>query len=160
MVRRTGRSGGLGRRVEGLALDGHPVGVLDGAQPGGYPGFAGGDGLAVASAVGAFGQALAELLDFADVGFAFVGVGGDGEDGGVGGGGVEDEGYGLGVGVSVGQGDDLGALDVWPGLLGRGGPCLARSWRPASMASARSIWSQAAAKFSPTGPSSVPRATQ
>jgi hypothetical protein len=60
-----------------VAFDGNVVG----AQPGGYPGFAGGDALAIASAVGAFGQALAELLDFADVGFAFVGAGGDGETG-------------------------------------------------------------------------------
>jgi len=65
--------------------------VLDGAQPAGDPGFAGGDGLAVAPAVGAFGQALAELLDLADVGFSVVGVRGDGEDRGVGGGGVQDE---------------------------------------------------------------------
>ena len=32
---------------------GSPVGVLNGAQPGGYAGFAGGDGLAVAPTVGA-----------------------------------------------------------------------------------------------------------
>ena len=86
MVRRTAYSGGLGRPEYGVAFDGHAVGVFDGAQPGGYPGFAGGDGLAVAAAVGAFGQALAELLDFAEVGFAFVGVGGDGEEGDAGGG--------------------------------------------------------------------------
>jgi hypothetical protein len=55
------------------------VGVLDGAQPGGDPGLAGGDGLAVASAVGPFGQVSAVLFDFADVGFAFVGVRGQGE---------------------------------------------------------------------------------
>jgi hypothetical protein len=41
--------------------------------------FAVGDGLAVASAVGAFGEGFAVALDFADVGFSFVGVGGDGE---------------------------------------------------------------------------------
>lgn len=35
--------------------------------------------------MGAFGQALAALLELAEVGFALVGVGGDGEDGGVGG---------------------------------------------------------------------------
>jgi hypothetical protein len=57
--------------------------VLDGAQADGDAGLAGGDGLAVAPAVGALGQALAELLDLADVGFALVGMGGDGEDGGV-----------------------------------------------------------------------------
>jgi hypothetical protein len=44
--------------------------------------------LAVAAAVGVFGQVLAVAFDFADVGFAFVGVGGDGEQGDVGGGGV------------------------------------------------------------------------
>ena len=70
MLRRTARSGGLGRPERGVAFDGHAVGVFDGAEAGGYPGFAGGDGLAVAPAVGAFGQALAELLDLADVGFA------------------------------------------------------------------------------------------
>jgi hypothetical protein len=48
--------------------------VFDGAQAGGYPGFAGGDGLAVALAVGAFGQVAAEAFDFADVGFSLVGV--------------------------------------------------------------------------------------
>ena len=67
-------------RERGVAFDGHAVGVFDGAQAGGYPGLAGGDGLAVAAAVGAFGEGLAVALDFADVGFAFVGVGGDGED--------------------------------------------------------------------------------
>ena len=43
----------------GVALDCYAVGVFDGSQAGGYPGLAGGDGLAVAAAVGAFGQALA-----------------------------------------------------------------------------------------------------
>ena len=52
----------LGRPEHGVALDGYPVGVLDGAEAGGYPGFAGGDGLAVAAAVGAFGQALAVVV--------------------------------------------------------------------------------------------------
>ena len=102
---------GDGSRVDGVggvAFDGHAVGVLDGAEPGGYPGLAGGDGLAVAAAVGAFGQGLAEAFDFADVGFAFVGVRGDGEDGDAGGGGVEDEADGLAVGVAAGQGDDRG----------------------------------------------------
>ena len=36
-------------------------------------------------------------------------------------------------------------------------PRRTRSWNWARMTSARSIWSQAAAKFSPIGPSSVPR---
>ena len=71
----------LGRRIGGVALDGRAVGVLNGAEPGGDPGLAGGDGLAVAPAVQLLGEALAELLDFADVGLALVGVGGDGQDG-------------------------------------------------------------------------------
>ena len=100
MVRRATYSAELGRREYRVAFDGHAVGVLDGAQAGGYPGFAGGDGLAVAAAVGAFGQALAELFYFADVGFAFVGVGGDGDAGG---GGLEDEGDGLAFGVPACQ---------------------------------------------------------
>ena len=73
-----------------FAFDGRAVGVLDGVETGGNPGFAGSDGLAVLAAIGAFGQGLAIALDFADVGFAFVRVGGDGEDRGAGGGGVED----------------------------------------------------------------------
>ena len=77
---------GSGALNSGVAFDRHPVGLFDGAQAGGYPGLAGGDGLAVAAAVGAFGQALAEAFYFAEVGFAFVGVGGDGEDGDAGGG--------------------------------------------------------------------------
>jgi hypothetical protein len=50
------------------------VGVLDGAQLGGDPGFAGGDGPAVSPAVGPFGPVSAGPLDLADVGFAFAGV--------------------------------------------------------------------------------------
>src|ERR1022692_2933968 len=107
-------SGGVG----GVAFEGGAVGVLDGAQAGGDAGFAGGDGLAVAAAVGAFGQAVADVLDFADVGFAFVGVRGDGEQGGVGGGGVQDEADGLALGVAAGQRDDPGAVGFWPGWLG------------------------------------------
>jgi hypothetical protein len=85
--------------------------VFDGAQPDDNAGLAGSDGLAVAAAVGVFGQGLAVGLDFADVGFAFVGVGGDGEDDGVGRGGVEDEGDGLGFGVVAGQSYRCGAVD-------------------------------------------------
>ena len=96
MLRRAACSGGLRRPERGVAFDGHAVGVLDGAEAGGYPGLAGGDGLAVASAVGAFGQVLAVAFYFADVGFAFVGVGGEGEDGGAGGGGVQDQADGAG----------------------------------------------------------------
>ena len=118
MVRRVERSGGLRRPVRDVALDGCAVGVLDGSQPIRDPGLAGGDGLAVASAVGAFGEVLAGAFDFAEVGFAFVGVGGDGEQGDVGGGGVQDEADRLAVGVAVGQGDDLGAVGLGPGLLG------------------------------------------
>ena len=91
MPRRTTCSIGLGWPGHGTALDGDAVGLFDGAQAGGYPGFAGGDGLAVAAAVGAFGQGLAVAFDFADVGFAFAGVGGHGEQGDAGGGFVQDE---------------------------------------------------------------------
>ena len=126
MLRRAACSGGLGWLNIGVAFDGHAVGLLDGAQAGGYPGFAGGDGLAVAAAVGAFGQALAEAFYFADVGFAFVGVRGDGEDGDAGGGGVEDEGDGLAFGVAARQGDGPRPVGLRPGLLGercgRAGP--------------------------------------
>src|ERR1035441_3697141 len=104
----------------GIALDGDPVGAFDGSEPGGYSGFAGGDGLAVALAVRAFGEGFAVALNFANVGFAFVGVGGDGEQGSVGGGGVQDEADGLAVGVPLGQGDDAGAVGFWPGLFGDG----------------------------------------
>src|ERR1019366_6966831 len=75
----TTRSGGLGCPVRDIAFNCYAVGAFDGAQPGGYSRFAGGDGLAVVSAVGAFGEGFADALDFADVGFSFVGVGGDGE---------------------------------------------------------------------------------
>ena len=54
--------------------------MFDGPEVGGYPVFAGGDGLTVAAVVGVFGEGLGVALDFADVGFAFVGVGCDGED--------------------------------------------------------------------------------
>ncbi len=114
MLRETACSGGLGRRDYGVALYDQAVGALDGAEAGGYPGLAGGDGLAVAAAVGAFGQALAELLDFADVGFSFVGVRGDGEDGDVRSGGVEDEGDGLAFEVAASQGNRPGPLDLRP----------------------------------------------
>jgi len=63
-----------GRHDYGIAVDRRPVGLFHGSQPGGDPGFAGGDGLAVAPAVGAFGQVLTVLLDFADVGFTIAGV--------------------------------------------------------------------------------------
>jgi WD domain, G-beta repeat len=136
------------------------VGVFDGAQPGGDPGFAGGDGLAVASAVGAYGQAGAEPLDLADVGFALVGVRGQGEHGDAGRGGVQDQGDHLSLRVVAGQGGDRGPLVS--GQACSGALLLCRAWacRPASMVSARSIWSQAAPKSSPTGPRSVPRAVQ
>ena len=39
-------------------------------------------------------------------------------------------------------------------------PCRERSWKPLRRVSAWSIWSQAAAKFSPIGPTSGPRAMQ
>jgi len=64
--------------------------------------------MAVLSAVGTFGEGLAVAFDFADVGFAFVGVGGDGEHDGVGRGGIENKGDDLAVGVAAGQGDGSG----------------------------------------------------
>ena len=69
-------------------------------------------------AVGAFGQAAAGPLDFADVGLPFVGVRGDGEHGDVGRGVVEDEADRAGLGVLAGQRQDPGTLGVGPGLLG------------------------------------------
>ena len=53
MPGRTECSGGFGWGDRGVVSGHSLVGVLDGAQPGGHPGFAGGDGLAVAPAVGA-----------------------------------------------------------------------------------------------------------
>src|SRR6266566_3209637 len=108
MFMRAACSVGLRRRERCIALDGHAVGVLDGAQVDGY-------------------------LDFADVGFAFVGVGGDGEHDGVGRGGVEDEGHGLGFGVAAGQGNGSGLVDLRQRRLGGVRPFLARSWRPLSI---------------------------
>ena len=96
----------------GVAFDGGAVGAFDGAEAGGDACFAGGDGLAVAAAVGAFGEGLAVAFDFADVGFAFVGVGGNGEQGDAGGGFVQDEADGAAVGVGLGQGDDRGAAGL------------------------------------------------
>jgi hypothetical protein len=96
------RFSGLGRPECYIALDRYAVGAFDGSQPDGYPCFAGGDGQAVAAAVGVFREGFAVALDFADVGFAFVGVGGDGEQDGVSRGGVQDEGDGLAVGVALG----------------------------------------------------------
>ena len=160
MLERAACSAEFGRRERGVAFDCYAVGPLDGAQAGGYSGFAGGDGLAVAAAVGAFGQAVAKLLDFADVGFALVGVRGDGEDRGIGGRGIQDEADGLAFGVPVGQGDDLGPSVSGQACSGRVRPCLARLWSSASIRSARSSWSQAAPKFSPIGPRWTPRPMQ
>ena len=119
-LRGTRRWSGLRRLKRDVAFGCQLVGAFDGAQAGGDPGFAGGDGVAVLSAVGAFGEGLAVAFDFADVGFSFVGVGGDGVHGGVGGGGVEDEADGAGLGVAAGEGEDLGAVGFRPGLLGGG----------------------------------------
>ena len=66
------------------------------------PGLAGGDGLAVAPSVGTFGQVGAELFDFADVGFAFVGVGGTANMAMLANGDIQDERYRAGVGVAAG----------------------------------------------------------
>ena len=102
MLRRAACSSRFRRAKQRVAVDRCPIGVFHGAQVGGYPGLAGGDGLAVLSTVGALGQALAESFYFADVGFAFVGLGGDGEEGDAGGIGVEDEGDRLAFWVAAG----------------------------------------------------------
>jgi hypothetical protein len=160
VVRDAQCSGGFDRAGRGVVLGGGAVGLLDGAQPGGDAGLAGGDGLAVALAVGAVGQVLAESLDLADVGFPLAGVRGDGVDRDLGGGGVEDEADRLAAGVAAGQGDDPGpSVSGQAGWRGPG-PCRIRSWSSASIRSARSIWWQAAPKPGQTGPGSVPRAVQ
>src|SRR5208282_2419808 len=107
---RTECPGGLGRRVRGVALGRGAVGLLDGAQAGGDAGFAGGDGLPVAAAVGAFGQVVGVSLDFAEVGFAFVGVPGDREQGDVRGGGRADETDSMGLGDESGHVNDRGGV--------------------------------------------------
>ena len=99
-------------------LDRGLVGVFDGAQAGGDAGFTIGDGLAVAAAVGSFGQVLGVELDFAEVGFAFLGMSGDRVHGDVRGGGVQHEGDGLAFRVMVGQGGDPRSADLLLGLLG------------------------------------------
>ena len=119
-------AGGLERRIAFVC---RPVGTFDGAQAGGDAGFAVGDGLAVASAVGAFGQVLAVELDFAEVGFAFVGVGGDGVDGDVRGGGVQDEGDGLALRVVAGQDGDQRSVGRPARPARSGGRCRAGSGR-------------------------------
>jgi len=78
------------------------------------------DGLAVAPAVGALGQALAELLDLADVSFSLVGMSSDGEHGDVGGGVIKDQADRLGLGIPAGQGNDAGSIGFRPGPLGDG----------------------------------------
>jgi hypothetical protein len=50
MLRRAERSGGLRGPEFDVAVGGHPVGSLDGPEPGGHARLAGGDGLAVAPA--------------------------------------------------------------------------------------------------------------
>ena len=153
MLSGTAGSGGLRRPERDVALGRGPVGLLDGAQPGGDPGLAGGDGLAVASAVGALGQAAGRT--------------------------VRPRGRGplarrrarrwrtwtvLAVVASRRR------LTVWlsgsrraramirgPSVSGQAcsgwpRPCLARSWSSASITSARSIWSQAAAEVLPDRP--------
>ncbi len=77
--------------------------VFDGAQAGGYAGFAVGDEVAVGSAAGAFGQVLAGQLDLAKVSFAFSGISGDGVDRDVRSDGVQDESSDLAVRVAAGQ---------------------------------------------------------
>jgi hypothetical protein len=84
-------------------------------------------------------------------------VGGDREHGDVGGDGVQDEADRLGLGVAAGKSEDPGSVSVGPGLLGVDAALPDLIVELASITSARSIWSQAAAKFSPIGPRSVPR---
>jgi hypothetical protein len=91
--------------------------VFYGSQAGGDSGFAGGDGLPVVPAIGVFVQALAVLLDFADVGFAVVGVGGDGMHGDVGCSRVHQEGDRAAVRVAAGYCNDMLAVGIWPGWL-------------------------------------------
>jgi hypothetical protein len=69
-------------------VDGGAVGLLDGSQPGRDPGLVGDDVLAVAAAVGVFGQGAAVPLDLADVGLALIGMSRDGEHRDIRGGGV------------------------------------------------------------------------
>src|SRR5690349_5743763 len=69
MLMRVPFSGGLGCIECHMAFVCRSVGTFDGPQAGGDPHLASGDGLAVAAAEGAFGKALAELLDLADMGF-------------------------------------------------------------------------------------------
>ncbi len=118
MLRGTACAGGLRWPEHDVALECCAVGLLDGAQTVGNAGFPGSDGLAVAAAVGAFGQVLGVPLDFAEVGFALVGVRGEGEEGGAGGGGVQDEADGLAFRVVAGQGDNRGAVGLGPGRRG------------------------------------------
>jgi hypothetical protein len=105
---RRARSAGPRRPISGVALDGRPVGLLDGAQPGGDPCLSGSNGPAVALAVGAFEQAVAEALDLADVGLALAGMGGDSVEDDVSSGSVQDEADRLGFGVPADQGEYAG----------------------------------------------------
>ena len=122
MVKRTMCSGWLGRYECFVALDRRPVRLLDGPEPGGDPRFAGGDGLAVAAAVGALGQVLAGPLDLTEVGFSLVGVNGDGVHDDVGSGGVKNEANRLALGIPTGQDEDARAVVLWPRLVRDGAP--------------------------------------
>ena len=82
-----GCPGGFGGCERGVVSGYRLVGVLGGAQPGGDPGLAGGDGLAVAPTVRAFVPVGAGPLDLAGVGLALVGVRGESEHGDAGRGG-------------------------------------------------------------------------
>ena len=156
-----GRSGGLGNAGHGVSLDRGPVGPLYGTQPSSYPPLVGGDGLAVAPAVGALRQGLTVSFNLADVGFSLAGVGYDGVHGDIGGCVVKDQGDRLVLGITAGQGDSLQVSGLLLSLLLRTTlPLLTRSLSPPSMASARSIWSQVRPKFSLIGPKSAPRPTQ
>jgi hypothetical protein len=104
----------LRRHEHAIALDCYSVGLLDGTQAGRDPGLAGGDGLAVAAAVGTFGLALLDCST-SRMWVSLVGVRGDGEHGAIGGRGIEN------------QGDR-------PGLSGNPAPLLVRAEHASGLA--------------------------
>ena len=150
---------GFGRCECGVVPGYCLVGMLDGAQPGGDPGLAGGDGLPVAPTPEPSGRS-ARTVDFADVGFAFVGVRGEGEHGDARGGGVQDEGDRAGFGVVAGQRGDPGASGFRPGRF----RCPAAAPGAGVSGGQQGVGAvdlvAGGAEVLPTGPRSVPRAMQ
>jgi hypothetical protein len=102
----------------GVAFGGGAVCVFDGAEASGDAGFASRNVLTVLLAVGVVREGGGVALDFADVGFAVVGVGGDRIEGDAGGVGIQDEGEGAGFGVPASQGDDGGGGSIGPSGFG------------------------------------------